>query len=250
MKVLFVGETWATQETHLKGFDSVSLCRVEMDPAKAAIEVLRKAGIELDHMAGHLSAYKFPETLKELSEYDAVILSDVGSNTLMLDPVMMFQGIRKPNRLKVMVEYVKQGGGLIMFGGYLSFAGIENKARYAMSPLAEALPVTMLNYDDRMEHPDGIVPRTLIGDHPVLKGIEDLAWPWFLGYNKIKAKPAAQEIAVIDQGDTFLAGMEYGKGRSFAFASDIAPHWGAEFTRWSGYETLLVNMIKWTAGEL
>lgn len=249
MKVLFVGETWATQETHLKGFDSVALCRVEMDPAKLAIDTIRAAGVELDHMAGHIAAYKFPETLEELGAYDAVILSDVGSNTLMLDPEMMFGGIRKPNRLKMMTEYIKQGGGIAMFGGYLSFSGIENKARYAMTPLAEVLPVTMLNYDDRMEHPDGVYPRTLIKDHPVLNGVDD-HWPWFLGYNKIKAKPEAQEIAVIGEDDTFLAGMEFGKGRTFVFASDIAPHWGAEFTRWSGYQTLLVNIIKWIAGRL
>jgi uncharacterized membrane protein len=250
MKVLFTGETWATQETHLKGFDSVDLCRVEMDPAKVAFDAIKNSGIEVEHMAGHLVHYQFPETAEELKQYDAVIISDVGSNTFLLNPLMMFKGVRKPNRLQSIVEYVNQGGGLIMFGGYLSFSGIENKARYAMSPLANALPVTMLNYDDRVENPEGVVPRILIKNHPVLSGLEELEWPWFLGYNKIKAKAEAQEIAVIGQEDTFMAGLEYGKGRTFAFASDCAPHWGADLTVWSGYQKLLSNIIKWVARKI
>ena len=42
-----------------------------------------------------------------------------------------------------------------------------------MTPLAEILPVEMLNYDDRMEHPEGIVPTVVKADHPVLSGTEE-----------------------------------------------------------------------------
>ncbi len=91
-----------------------------------------------------------------------------------------------------------------MCGGYLSFAGLENKARYAMTPIADVLPVDMLNWDDRMEHPEGVTPVVTKADHPVLKGIDNSAWPEFLGYNRIMAKDEADEIATID-GDTFMA---------------------------------------------
>lgn len=250
MRILFAGESWATQETHLKGFDTVDLGRLELDWAKPAFDVIRASGIEMEHMPSHIALYDFPETVDALKEYDAVILSDIGSNTLLLDPRMQFKLEKKPNRLLALVDYVKQGGGLIMFGGYMSFSGIENKARYAMTPLAQVLPVEMLNYDDRMEHPEGIVPEIINKNHPVLKDAPEGEWPPFLGYNKIKAKKEAEEIATIN-GDTFMAAMEYGEGRTFAFASDCVPHWGSkEFTQWEGYKELFPNIIRWVAKEL
>ena len=249
-KVLIVGESWTVQETHIKGFDTVDLGRLEKTSADPLLGALRAAGIEAEYMPSHIAQYQFPDTQEALNEYSIIALSDIGSNTLMMDPVMQFQGVRKPNRFYELDKYVKNGGGLVMFGGYLSFAGIENKARYAMTPLARLLPVEMLNWDDRMEHPEGICPEIRLADHPVLNGVEG-AWPWFLGYNRIKAKKEAQEIAVIDGEDTFMASMEYGEGRSFAFASDCAMHWGSkEFLEWDGYQKLIPNIFRWLAKEL
>lgn len=247
-KILFVGESWNIHETHLKGFDSVSLCRLETTSAKPVFETFEKAGIEFEYMPSHIAHYEFPDTQQKLTEYSAIVLSDIGSNTLMLDPVMMYEGERKPNRLNEVVKFVQSGGGLVMFGGYLSFSGIENKARYAMTPLADILPVQMLHYDDRVEHPEGICPKQVL-DHPVLQGIEG-DWPYFLGYNKLSAKPEAQEIMTIG-ADTFMAGMEVGEGRTFAFASDCTTHWGSKaFLAWEGYEKIFPNIIKWLVKEL
>ena len=40
----------------------------------------------------------------------------------------------------------------------------------------------------------------------------------------------------------------YGKGKSFAFASDCAPHWARkEFMNWEGYGEFFTNMIEWLA---
>ena len=73
----------------------------------------------------------------------------------------------------------------------------------------------------------------------------------FLGYNKIKAKPQAQLIATIGENDTFMAGMEYGAGRSFAFASDCVEHWGSpEFVAWESYPTLFGNILRWVTHAL
>ena len=252
-KVLLLGESWTVQETHVKGFDTVDLGRLEqftVDPLKEALEA---GGIEVDYVPSHIVQYHCPDTVEQLKEYSVIALSDIGSNTIMMDPVMQFQGVRKPNRMHALVEYVKQGGGLVMYGGYLSFSGIENKARYAMTPLADVLPVEMLNYDDRMEHPEGIVPEMILKDHPVLKGLPEGEWPWFLGYNKIQAKPEAEKIARIGYNcdDTFMAAMEVGEGRTFAFASDCTMHWGSKaFLAWDGYNTLMQNIFKWLAKEI
>ena len=128
-KVLIVGESWTVQETHVKGFDTVDLGRLEQTSVDPLRNALTNAGIEVEYMPSHIAQYSFPNTVEALQEYSAIALSDIGSNTIMMDPVMQFQGVRKPNRFLALVEYVKQGGGLVMMGGYLSFAGIENKAR-------------------------------------------------------------------------------------------------------------------------
>lgn len=250
MKILFAGESWELQETHMKGFDTVSMNRLVTDWAQPAFDAIRAGGMEMDYMPSHIAQTEFPETPEALAGYDAVVLSDIGSNTLLLDPHMQFAFQPKPNRLAAIAEYVKRGGGLVMFGGYLSFSGFENKARYGMTPLAAVLPVTLLNWDDRIETPEGAVPVMTQPGHPVLRGLPDGAWPAFLGYNRIAARPEAQTIATIG-GDTFMAAMTCGRGRSFAFASDCVGHWGSKaFMEWPGYARLLQNILRWVAGEI
>ena len=46
--------------------------------------VLRKEGINVDFMPSHEAQVGFPDTVDKLNAYDAVILSDIGSNTLLL----------------------------------------------------------------------------------------------------------------------------------------------------------------------
>ena len=45
-----------------------------------------------------------------------------------------------PNRLKLIREYVRGGGGLAMIGGYFSFQGINGGARYRGTAVEEVLP--------------------------------------------------------------------------------------------------------------
>ena len=48
MKILFVGESWTVQETHIKGFDSVDLGRLEQTTAGLVLDALDEAGIEVE----------------------------------------------------------------------------------------------------------------------------------------------------------------------------------------------------------
>ena len=43
----------------------------------------------------------------------------------------------------------KEGHGLMMAGGYLSFGGFEGKAHYHGTAVERALPVDIKPYDDR-----------------------------------------------------------------------------------------------------
>lgn len=249
MKVLFVGESWSVSQTHTKGFDFATLCRYE-EYAGPFMDMLRGEGIEVDYMPSHVAQLKFPMELEELQKYNAVIFSDIGSNSLLLHPDTNFKCVRLTNRLALIKEYVAQGGAFLMCGGYMSYSGIEGKARYAMTPIADILPVTMLHYDDRMEHPEGIVPVVVDKEHPIMQGI-DGEWPWFLGYNKLAVKPEASLIATVDGEDAFLAAMDYGKGRTVAYASDCVPHWGSPaFVEWEHYKTFFVNILKWLSKEI
>ena len=96
-----------------------------------------------------------PSTCRGLDAYDAIILSDIGSNSLLLPPAVWLQSKTVPNRLKLIRAWVEKGGGLLMVGGYFSFQGIDGRARWRRTAVEDALPVTCLPYDDRVEMPEG-----------------------------------------------------------------------------------------------
>lgn len=84
----------------------------------------------MDYIPNHHAPSKVPTDLAKLKEYSAVILSDIGANTLLLHPDTFERSIATPNRLKLFREYVEQGGAFVMIGGYMSFTGIDGKAKY------------------------------------------------------------------------------------------------------------------------
>jgi uncharacterized membrane protein len=133
-----------------------------------------------------------------------------------------------------------------MIGGYLSFTGIDGKARYGMSPLADVLPVTMLPHDDRVERSDGFEAEFDVADHPVLGGTP-ARWPSLLGFNRVVAKPDATVVARAGEDPLLVVG-KYGGGRVVAFTSDLAPHRAPpEFVEWPHYANLWTSILSWAA---
>jgi uncharacterized membrane protein len=210
-------------------------------------EALTAAGFEVEHIPNHLADRNFPMTPEELLAYAAVILSDIGANTLLLHPDTFTKSEQRPNRLESIRAYVEMGGGLVMVGGYLTFQGIEAKARYAGTPVEDALPVTLRAVDDRVEAPQGVTPRVVDSGHPIVAGMP-LEWPTLLGYNQLLARPEAATVAVAGE-DPLIVAWEYGRGRSVAFASDCGPHWAPPgFVEWDGYARLWGQLARWVAG--
>jgi len=245
MRVLLAGESWVTHSLHIKGVDSFTTSSY-VEGADRLREVLTAAGIEVDYLPGHLVPARFPATAAELAAYDAVILSDIGANSLLLAPDTFERSAVAPNRLASIEQYVRDGGGLLMIGGYLSFAGIEAKARYHATPVEAALPVTISATDDRAEHPEGVQPEVINQGHEVLDGVPE-SWPVLLGYNQLTAKPDAEVLARCGT-DPLLTLGSHGSGRSAAFASDCAPHWcPPAFMTWTGYDRLWPNVLRWLA---
>lgn len=245
LKVLIAGESWVTVSTHIKGFDYFVSSNYE-EGVEWLQQGLEKNGVTVDYLPNHVAGRKFPTTLEELRKYDAVLLSDIGANTLLLHPDTFGKSIPTPNRLKLLREYVLGGGGLMMIGGYLTFQGIEAKGAWRGTPVEEVLPVTLLDGDDRVEAPEGVTPQVVNPSHPVLAGLP-AEWPMFLGYNRLLLKPEATLLAKAGT-DPFIAVMEAGAGRSMVFASDCSPHWGPPgFTGWEHYPAFWTQAVKWLA---
>jgi uncharacterized membrane protein len=244
-RVLVAGESWTTHSIHQKGFDSFTTTEYAEGVGwlRAALE---SGGWDFDHQPAHIAARDFPTTAEALGAYDCVILSDIGANTLLIHPDTFARFKALPNRLLALKDYVANGGGLIMVGGYMTFQGIDGKARYHGTPVEEALPVTISPSDDREETPQGVTPKVSIADHPIVAGL-DGRWPNLLGYNRIAAKPGATIVARVGE-DPLIVAAGYGKGRSVAFASDCGPHWAPpEFVGWDGYAPLWRQMAAWAA---
>jgi len=247
-KILFAGETWISITTHIKGFDTFVTSHYG-EGATRLIEILSNSGYHVTHLNNEIAADKFPFTKEELKVYDAVILSDIGSNTLLLSAGTFVRSEFLPDRCESLRDYVKDGGSLCMIGGYMSFSGIEAKARYGKTAIAEALPVDMLNEDDRCEVPQGVVPAVTDKDHAILKGVER-KWPRFLGYNRTIPKKDSTVIATI-AGDPFIVTGSFGKGRTAIFSSDCSPHWGSnEFMAWKSYDRFWKNFAGWLCKEI
>lgn len=194
---------------------------------------------------------EFPTTTEELGEYDVVIFSDVGYNTMLFYPGLTppYEYPLGPDRCRMVADFVRAGGGFIMVGGYLSFAGFNGIARYHGTIIEEVLPVTISPYDDRVEIVEGFRFEVVDPEHPIVAGLD---WAnanfTMCGYNRVALKPEAHLIARHGQ-DPIIATGSYGKGRTAVFATDFAPHWGGDFIRWPGYSQFWAQMLTWLDGQ-
>lgn len=213
------------------------------------LRALHQAGHQVTHMQNWEAHARFPQTPEELKTYGLIILSDVERDVLLLYP----ERERAPmgrDRLRSIREYVRQGGALMMLGGWSSFTGRLGVGMYHGTPVEETLPVECLPVtDDRVECPEGLYPKVVEGGHPIVRGIPWEECPMFLGYNRVLAKPAASLLLEVE-GDPFLAAWQFGEGRAVAFASDCAPHWATAFVTWQHYPRFWAQAVKWlTRGE-
>lgn len=243
VRVLLAGESWISQATHFKGFDQFTSTTFETG-ADAFIAAAAAHDIEIEQMYAHDVPHKFPRTVEALSAYDVVIISDIGANSFVLPPEVWLKGRSTDNPLVALAEWTRAGGGLMMAGGYLSFQGFQARANFARSPIAEVLPVTMHDFDDRAEVPQGARTAVVSPDHPVGR-----AWlpgaPALLGYNIVEAKADAEVVATVED-DVLIATMKVGSGRSLVWTTDIGPHWCPEpFLAWDGFSPVVAAMLNW-----
>lgn len=244
-KILIVGESVFKIHTHYKGFASYETGYITMslDPF---IDRFADAGLEIDFMPNHEVSLKFPFTMEELSKWDAIVISDAPADSFLLAPDTL-AGKVVPNRIKLLGDWVRKGGGFAMIGGWMSFGGFHGKGHWAFSPMTDLIPATILPHDDRMEIPEGTIPAAL-AEHPILDGLP-ATWPDFLGYNRL-TDPTGEVLLKFPNGDPLLVTERVGEGRVAAFTSDILPHWGSpRFLEWPGYVPFWTNLFRWIAGR-
>jgi uncharacterized membrane protein len=253
IKVLYVGDTQVNVQTSIKGIDSWTFTYYS-DSAHYLRDALNAAAdIKLEHIRSSESIRDMPSTADEYKKYDCVILSDLGFNSVNLQPgnTGAMRIPMGPDRIQGLHDYVVQGGGFMMVGGWLSFSGIQGKGLWGGTKIEEIMPVTCepRGVDDRIEVTQGYQLKLNDPGHPIVKGL-----PWdkpymFLGYNKTHLRSESHLIASYN-GDPLLATGKAGKGRSIIFASDLGPHWAGSFLEWPAYAEFWQRMARWAAGSL
>jgi len=152
------------------------------------------------------------------------------------------------------VDSVRGGSGLVMLGGWESFHG--RMGEYHDSPLAEALPVTMLDGDDRCNCAQPCVVDK-VAEHEILEGLPFDAPPAIGGFNRLGARVGSSTLLAcvrfrvrrVPGGFDFIRSEEapllivgaHGSGRTAALATDVAPHWVGGLVDW-GERRLVVEV--------
>lgn len=256
INVLSAGEAYASLDFYAKSVNIHKFGGYEDTAAHLKKAMEEYSDVNLFHMPNHDISSEFPSTQEEIEKFDVVIVSDIGKYTLLLYPwERWFEVPEGPDRLKLIElirKFVERSGGFAMCGGWKFFLGISETARYSDAPteaIEEILPVHMISdRDDRVERPEGVAPKITEKNHPIVRGIPPDDFPPFSGYNELEMKEGATLIGKLED-NPFAAVRSYGDGRVMAFASDIAPHWGAEFVKWKYFPKFWHQSIKWLAGR-
>jgi uncharacterized membrane protein len=243
-RILIAGESWISTTTHAKGVDEFTVHSYTEGVAQLR-NALESGGHDVVHLPAHLVPVEFPGNSAALDQYDIVILSDIGANSLQLEPSVFDKAIPGEDRLEALSAWVEAGGALMMIGGYLSFSGFQARAAYAQTVLTRVLPVNLLPTDDRVEKPAGIIATIDQPDHPALGGA-GRQWPMLLGYNRVVAKPDSETLATVGADPLVVIGHA-GAGRTAVFTSDCSPHWAppAFCETWPGYAKLFNGIMDW-----
>lgn len=244
-RVLLAGEGWLVQTTYIMGIDSFTQFRYE-EGERWLRRAIESGGHSFDHLPSHQAREGFPSSVAAMNEYDLLILSDLGADSLLLHPDTTERSLVTPNRLRVIRDYVHSGGSLLMIGGYLSFSGLNARGRYPGTPVEEVLPVVMSRgVDDRVEIPEGFCAEApTSSQHPILHSIP-CTLPVMLFYNRVTPKPDST-VLFQHEADPILTVWSCRKGRSAAFAADAAPHGATpEFLNWEWFDRLFLQLAEW-----
>jgi uncharacterized membrane protein len=179
---------------------------------------------------------------KILGSHDVLIFSDVEAKNFQLSPAFFDRKkfgdgvLTFPDRIRLTLEAVDAGTGLLFLGGWLSFSGELGKAGWNRTRFREILPVRCLDHDDLIESTEGFTAGVTDSGRDLFPSINWKTFPPILGYNKTVPIHDGRVLLKVEQtGDPLAALRECGRGRVLAYMSDPAPHWGCNFVFWKHY---------------
>ena len=141
------------------------------------------------YLAGIMLHYQIPfeHVASTATPSDALLSQDVSAFIISDYPRKQF----KDGQLEKIRNAVSHGAGLLMIGGWESFHGQHGE--YHNTCLAEVLPVTMQDKDDRRQFCQPLMIR-MRRQHPVLGNLSWSRPPCIVGLNSVKTKPDTETI--------------------------------------------------------
>ena len=178
----------------------------------------------------------FPETPEELFGFNVIYLCDVDAGFLTV------------RQKRMLVEYVRRGGGLVLLGGHRAF----DRGRMAGSLLDEERPVAsqQKTFLPLARFPTG-VPLRKGSEHPVVAFTDLSEQPLCFCMHEVQARDGADVILMADDRPAIVLGKA-GMGRIACAAMTCFGDPGegqTPFWKWPGWVVLLRDISWWAAGE-
>lgn len=177
----------------------------------------------------------FPETPQALFDHQVIAICDLQAASLTLRQKRMLE------------EYVKRGGGLVMLGGHVAF----ERGHIQGSLLEPLLPVVCKPAFAPLIHtPQG---QALVSgqDHPTTVSCNFADAPVAYFVHDVQPRPRAQVLLKVGEHPAVVVGS-YGEGRvaciTLAAFGDPGPD-QIPFWQWRSWITFVRDLLWWTAGE-
>ncbi|MEI8195204.1 MAG: glutamine amidotransferase, partial [Phycisphaerae bacterium] len=200
----------------------------------------------------------FPKTPDELKRYKVVVMGNVPTTALAREgPRNDMKPAAGGRSDQWLVDYVAQGGGLLVLGGSFSFdlesttragsKGLENT--YKDSALAQILPVELAAKGMTVADQNKPLELTPATPHTLLKGVDFTPHPMTLFYHPLSTRKEGTVVLTAGKdGPPILVLGTFGKGRVAVFlatlhgdpAKESTPYW-----EWQGWPVLTRNLIDW-----
>ena len=177
----------------------------------------------------------FPDSPAKLFEHNLICLCDVDLKSMTLQ------------RRHWLRTFVQRGGGLMVFGGHQSYA----RGGVAGSLLEDVLSVECSSGRSDWTRPPADATLTPASSSPLLAGLSFAERPRVYFMHETTPKKDAIVVLKVAHTPALVLGR-YGKGRVACLLATThgAPAQGeTPFWRWTGWPTLLRNVIWWTTGE-
>lgn len=240
IRVLYIEGVLRPEYTYLRH-------RLTNDPDVELIAFVRSANLDQASGSSVLASSDLISA-ERLEKIDAVLLGDFEAH--MLDEATY----------RALHDWVEQGGGLMVLGGYRNLTPTGLPA----SPLADALPVLPVDESarelqqveqpfsfaltpDGLRHPALVVTGELETDQRLWETLPQLRGVAATG----GVKPGASVLARHPSGDVVLAVQAFGKGNVAVFTADTTWRWSRHARLSGAPDTMYVRfwsqMIRWLA---